>query len=56
MTEEGPLLLTEVVAPTPAEWRRANRIFEHQIGCRCSTCRLAAELAFMVRKRDESTG
>ena len=49
---DDPYLLTDVVAPTAAEWKRANDLLDHPYRCRCTTCRLAAELAFLIRRRD----
>jgi hypothetical protein len=37
------------VRPRPADWLRANRLFGHPRGCRCSTCCLAADLGRVVR-------
>jgi hypothetical protein len=48
MPDDDVLLLTEIVAPSSAQWSRANKIFGHRPGCRCTTCRLAAELAWMI--------
>lgn len=50
--DDEPLLLTDVVAPSAAQWKRANALFDHTHRCRCTTCRLAAELAFLIRRRD----
>mgnify|MGYP001567219494 CR=1 FL=1 len=47
--DEEPLLLTNRVKPKVREWNVANRLFQHVRGCRCSTCRLSAELAAMIR-------
>lgn len=47
--EPEPFLLDKPIKPTAAEWKRANRHFEHPLKCRCSTCTLFAELACMMR-------
>lgn len=54
--EPEPFDLTKAmrINPTAAEWKRANLLFEHPHKCRCSTCRLAAELACMIRLQNES--
>jgi hypothetical protein len=53
--EPAPLQLTKamMLKPTAAQWKRANDMFEHPHGCRCSTCRLVAELAVMIKIRDQ---
>ena len=53
-SQEVPLELTKkmILKPTPAQWLRANRMFEHPRGCRCSTCRLVAEMAVMIQDYD----
>jgi len=52
--DPAPLLLTKamMLKPTAAQWKRANEIFEHPRGCRCSTCRLVAEMAVMIKNHD----
>jgi len=52
---EEPYLLTEAVRPTAADYRRANRLFEHTLGCRCSTCRLTADLGSVVRRQEKES-
>lgn len=49
---EEPLLLTDAVIPTADDWRRANRLLDHAPRCRCSTCRLAADLGRLVREQE----
>lgn len=41
-----------ILKPTAAKWKRANDLFEHPHGCRCSTCRLVAEMAVMIKNHD----
>lgn len=55
--EPEPLLLTQVIKPTAAEWKRASKLY-HGEGpkCRCSTCTLIAELACMIRLHDAEKG
>jgi hypothetical protein len=52
--EQPPLELTVAMAirPHAADWRRANRMFEHPAGCRCSTCHLVADLGRAVRDQE----
>lgn len=48
-----PLLLTCPVdeeVPAAADWNRANALFDHPRSCRCSTCRLSAELGYWIRR------
>lgn len=54
-SQEPPVLeLTKrmELRPSAAQWLRANRMFEHPRGCRCSTCRSTAELAVMIQDYD----
>jgi hypothetical protein len=54
-SQAAPILeLTKkmVLKPSPAQWLRANKMFEHPRGCRCSTCRLVAEMAVMIQDYD----
>lgn len=54
-SQAAPLDLTPAMAvrPRSGDWRRANRLFEHPTGCRCSTCRLAADLGRAVRDQEK---
>jgi hypothetical protein len=53
-TREAPLVLTDAIVPEREDWRRANRLFDHVRGCRCSTCKLAADLGRVVRGQREA--
>lgn len=46
------LLLTTPADTEEQDYQRANALFEHPRGCRCSTCCLAAGLGYIVRKQE----
>lgn len=57
MKRPEPLLLLDPAdepAAEAADWRRANALFAHPGGCRCSTCALAARLGYRVRQQEAS--
>ena len=53
--DPAPLLLRmdRAIRPTATMWNRANALFEHPTGCRCSTCTTTAELAWLIRDHDQ---
>lgn len=52
---EAPLELTSemVVRAKVEHWKRANKIFDHINGCRCSTCELVAGMAAQMDAKKE---
>lgn len=55
MKELEPLELTRamMVRPKPKDYRHANALLEHLAGCRCSTCKLVADLRRMIRDQGD---
>lgn len=52
MTDVLDLTPAMAVRPKPSDWRRANRLLDHPLACRCSTCRLAADLGRVIRDQE----
>lgn len=52
--ETEPLELTRrmMIRPRPRDWRHANALLDHAAGCRCSTCRLVADLRRAIRDQE----
>ncbi len=50
------LTCAQIVRPRADDWRRANALVHRAdpdfAGCRCSTCRLAADLGRVVRDQE----
>lgn len=52
--EPAPLELTRemMIRPVAADWRHASRLLDHPTGCRCSTCRLIADMRRVIRDQE----
>ena len=51
---DEPLELTRemMVRPKRRDWAHANALLSHVPGCRCSTCRLVADLRRILRDKE----
>lgn len=51
---EEPLELTRqmMVRPRARDWSHASALVGHLAGCRCSTCRLVADLRRVIRDQE----